>query len=117
MRRLTVLLLTLAMFVLLVPTASAAIHPLIGGDHCGPGSAQPNSARNNDICDPPGITPDGFFGPIPFPHEDPLGAADGNDQAQFRPLFATVCANSNAADHSWKADQADIDSFRALLCT
>ena len=113
MRRLTVLLLTLAMFVLLVPAASAAIHPLVGGE-CGPDTVPAHAARSDERCDPPGITPNGPFGPIP-PHEDPLEAADGNDQAQFRPVFATACANENAADNSWK-DQTLLGFIRSL-CT
>ena len=117
MRRLTVLLLTLAMFVLSVPAASAAIHPLIGGDNCGeeqvPGMEQ--AARSDDICNPPGITPDGDIGL--GPHEDALMAADDNPVPQFRPLIATLCApNENAGNNSWKVPQGEIDATRAALC-
>ena len=122
MRRIVILLSTLALLLLVVaPAASAAIHPLIGGDHCGlnavPGSA--HSARSNVICDPPGITPDGEGASAPLPdHVDPLEAADGNAQPQFRPLFATLCtANTNAADHAWKESQGEIDGAQGFLCS
>ena len=118
MRRLTVLLLTLAMFVLSVPAASAAIHPLIGGDNCGeeqvPGMEQ--AARSDDICNPPGITPHDVELPPGNNHEDDLMAADDNPVPQFRPLFATACAAEQAADNSWKIPQEDIDDIRAALC-
>ena len=118
MRKLTVLFLALAMLVLVVPAASASIHPLRGDleKHCGPGGVpgSEHSARSPDFCDPPGITPNGTFGPI-FPHEDAVEAADHNDQAQFRPLIATICANENAANHSWKVSQEELDGFRALI--
>ena len=119
MRRLTVLLLTLAMFVLSVPAASAAIHPLIGGDNCGeeqvPGMEQ--AARSDDICNPPGITPDGVELPPGNLHLDILMAADDNPVPQFRPLIATLCAPSeNAGNNSWKVPQGEIDGTRAVLC-
>ena len=85
MRKLTVLLLTLAMFLLLVPAASAAIHPIVCSGNT-QGNVQANllkangvadhAARSDDIGNPPGITPDGD-GPFGV-HDDVLEAADNN---------------------------------------
>ena len=117
MRKLTVLLLTLAMFLLLVPAASAAIHPLVcsgntqGNDKANALKANglaDHAARSDDRGNPPGITPDGFLD-----HDDVLKAADDNPTSndtlfgplsanQFAPLFAT---NPTFGEHpAWEKD-------------
>ena len=94
MRKLTVLLLTLAMFLLLVPAASAAIHPIVCSGKAQANGLVANPGRSDDIGNPPGITPDGNS-PFGF-HEDIKKAADGNptgpnafglSENQFAPLI------------------------------